>query len=159
MQAVQKGFSTQKILAITAGGLILACAGIVFRDRICQPTQAFCDTQANSNPSDSQTELAPNYFVYSAENLKEAHIQRQKVVLYFWAPWCVSCTTLDQDILDHKVQVPPDVTLLRVPYDTAHDLKQKYQIITQHSFVRLDDHDNSLGSWVGGGMEELNKHL
>jgi thiol:disulfide interchange protein len=154
MIIMSKKHLLQKRFTVAASLILLGSAAFVFRDKLCQPTQAFCHQSTAEIPANS-SQLAPNYFSYSDQKLDKLLARNQKIVLYFWAPWCTSCTLLDQDILDGKVQIPNGVSLLRVPYDTAQELKQKYKVVVQHTFVEVDKNKEPIKTWVGGGIEEL----
>jgi len=98
--------------------------------------------------------LAPGYYTYTPAALGTA--QRTGIaVLYFWAPWCSSCTSLDIELQDKKASIPEGITVLRVDYDQAQELRAKYNVVTQHTFVQVDAAGNALSTWVGGDIEEL----
>jgi thiol-disulfide isomerase/thioredoxin len=70
-----------------------------------------------------------------------------KVVLFFRAAWCPSCRTVDADIRAHAASIPADVTILDVNYDTASELKKKYGVTYQHTFVQVDAQGNQITTW------------
>jgi len=103
--------------------------------------------------------LAPNYSTYTQETLREAQASEKKIVLYFWAPWCTSCTSLDIELKENEAKIPDEVMVLRVDYDSESVLKQKYQVVTQHTFVQIDQNGEMLSGWVGGDIENFAKYL
>lgn len=111
-----------------------------------------------TKPNQSTVELAPGYYQYSPTSLESAQ-NEGKVVLYFWAPWCSSCTSLDIELQDKKASIPEGVTVLRINYDNAAELKTKYGVVTQHTFVQIDQSGNALATWVGGDIENFAKFL
>ena len=86
-----------------------------------------------------------SYEEYSPEKLALA--ENGKVVLYFHADWCPICRGLESEILANPAGVPNDVHILRVNYDTSKDLKQKYGVTYQHTFVQVDANGNLLAKW------------
>lgn len=70
-------------------------------------------------------------------------------VLFFDASWCPSCRTVDQDIVAHINEIPEGLTILKVDYDKAKDLKQKYTVTTQTTFVLVDAQDNLIKKEIG----------
>lgn len=99
------------------------------------------------------TETHGAYQMYSPELLARA--ETGKVIIFFYATWCPSCRSLDRDIRGNINDVPSDVTILIADYDNSADLKQKYGITTQHSFVQVDAEGNELNKWFGHPTLEL----
>ena len=52
-------------------------------------------------------------------------------------------------------RIPEDVIVLKTDYDSQKELKKKYGITYQHTFVLVDDEGNEIKTWNGGGIEEL----
>jgi thiol-disulfide isomerase/thioredoxin len=68
------------------------------------------------------------------------------VVLFFHASWCPKCQDTDASA---KAGMPPGLTLVKVDYDGANELRQKYGVTLQHTFVQVDDSGKALKKWVG----------
>lgn len=90
---------------------------------------------------------AGTYQKYDASKI--ANAKTGKVVLFFHASWCPSCKAIDADIKSHLKEIPGDVTILDVDYDTSGDLKKKYAVTTQHTFVQVDANGGELTKWIG----------
>ena len=105
------------------------------------------------------TELAENYFQYTPETYTQSLGSGKKVVLYFWAPWCTTCASLDFDLIDKKVTLAENPILLRVDYDKESELKKQYGVVTQHTFVQVDSKENVLALWIGGSIENFSKFM
>lgn len=88
----------------------------------------------------------------------QAH-KEGRVVLYFWAPWCSTCAVLDSDLQNGKSKIPEGISVLQINYDKATDLKKKYNIVTQHTFVEIDKEGKVLNRWVGGGVGDFENYL
>jgi thiol-disulfide isomerase/thioredoxin len=82
---------------------------------------------------------------YSPDKLALA--QSGKVVIFFHATWCPICRALDAEAVANPSLVPDGVTVLKVDYDTATALKQKYGVTVQHTFVQVDASGASLAKW------------
>ena len=69
------------------------------------------------------------------------------VVLFFHASWCPDCKATDTSLTADGV--PDGLTVVKVDYDTETDLKKKYGITQQHTFVQIDGAAMSVKKWTG----------
>ncbi|MEK7530269.1 MAG: thioredoxin family protein [Patescibacteria group bacterium] len=88
-----------------------------------------------------------SYEAYAPEKLAKA--TEGDVVLFFRASWCPTCRALDTDIRAHLKDIPAGVTILDVDYDTSTELKKKYGVTYQHTFVQVDAEGNQITKWSG----------
>ncbi|MDP2837708.1 MAG: thioredoxin family protein [Candidatus Moranbacteria bacterium] len=88
---------------------------------------------------------AGSYEVYDPAKLAKA--KDGKVVLFFKASWCPSCKALDKDIRENLKDIPENITILEVDYDTYTDLKKKYGVVIQHTLVQVDADGNQIEKW------------
>lgn len=88
-----------------------------------------------------------SYETYSGEKLVLAN--EGKVVLFFRASWCPSCKAVDDDIRSNLDSIPAGVTILDVDYDKSAELKRKYAVTYQHTFVQVDASGNQIAKWAG----------
>ena len=72
------------------------------------------------------------------------------VVLFFHAPWCPTCRALNSDIEGNLSTIPVGVTILKTDYDSSSDLKKKYGVTYQHTFVQVDAKGNMIKKWSCG---------
>jgi thiol-disulfide isomerase/thioredoxin len=84
------------------------------------------------------------YVDYSDEALAKASGTR---ILFFHAPWCPQCIMLDNDIKS-QAELPANLTILKVDYDSATALRQKYGVVLQTTFVKVDKEGNQLQKYV-----------
>lgn len=89
-----------------------------------------------------------SYEVYSPEKIAEKS-KTSRVVLFFNAVWCPTCRALDNSIKVSLKQIPGDITILSVDYDTYKDLKKKYGVTYQHTLVQVDAEGNMVKKWSG----------
>lgn len=88
-----------------------------------------------------------SYEAYEASKLSLA--EKGKVVLFFHAGWCPTCKAADADIKANLSKIPDGVTILKVDYDSSTELKKKYGVTYQHTFVQVDASGNMLKKWSG----------
>jgi thiol-disulfide isomerase/thioredoxin len=87
------------------------------------------------------------YEAYSPDKI--AWATEGKVVLFFRASWCPTCKAVDADIRNKLSNIPKNVTILDVNYDTETALKQKYGVTYQHTFVQVDATGVQIAKWSG----------
>lgn len=85
------------------------------------------------NQTESASSLSGVYADYSTEAVSNANNQ---VVLFFHASWCPQCRDIEQDIVSNGA--PAGYTILKVDYDTNRDLRQKYGVTLQTTFVKIN---------------------
>src|SRR3989338_3494632 len=83
-----------------------------------------------------------SYETYSPEKLALA--ASGDVLLFFHAAWCPICRGIEAEIKADMSKIPDGVYILKVDYDTAIALRQKYGVTVQHTFVQVDAVGNAL---------------
>jgi thioredoxin 1 len=76
------------------------------------------------------------------------------IVIFFHASWCPSCRVLATDIEKNVSSIPTDLTILKADYDKETELKKKYGVTSQHTFVQIDKNGNMIKKWSGGSKLE-----
>lgn len=73
----------------------------------------------------------------------------QTVVYYFAATWCPSCQALYKDLKKNASMLPKGLTVVFVNYDKSADLKKKYGVTSQHTFVLTGTAGEKKKVWNG----------
>lgn len=73
------------------------------------------------------------------------------VVLFFAADWCPSCQADLRDINANGAKLGK-ATVVVVDFDKSAELRSRFGVTVQDSFVRIDAKGMSLGAWNGGGV-------
>jgi thioredoxin 1 len=105
------------------------------------------DSEIMASKTDSMMK-GGSYESYSPEKIAMAS-SAHNVVLFFHASWCPTCIALDKDIKSHVKDIPSNLTILDVDYDTSTSLKQKYGVTVQHTLVEVDAKGNLIKKWLG----------
>jgi thiol-disulfide isomerase/thioredoxin len=71
------------------------------------------------------------------------------VVLFFNASWCPTCKQARENLEADPAAIPAGLTIVTVDYDDSDELKQKYGVTVQHTFVQVDADGNELAKWNG----------
>ncbi|MCY7412520.1 MAG: thioredoxin family protein [Salinibacterium sp.] len=113
---------------------------------------------APSAPSSAVAETAAfsdRYQPYSEQALSEAGPD-DTVVLFFSAAWCGTCKVLRDDIAANQQSIPDGVRILLVDFDDSTELKQKYDVVAQHTLVQADNAGEGIARWNSSrSLEEL----
>lgn len=101
-------------------------------------------TNKTTEKNNSGVTLAKgSYIDYSEQALANAVGTK---LLFFHAPWCPQCRSIEASITENGI--PDGVTVLKVDYDTHQDLRQKYGVTIQTTFVKVDDNNQKIDSYV-----------
>ncbi len=106
------------------------------------------DIQAQDWKEVMTTELSGTYSNYDASLVGNT----DDTVLFFHASWCPSCSAADKGITSGTV--PEGLTILKTDYDSSTDLRKKYGVVAQHTFVQIDADGNEIKKWVGWNSVE-----
>lgn len=102
---------------------------------------------AGQSPT-TQDEAEPGSYIdwdeYAADR---AAYDDTHVVLFFHAPWCPSCRATEESLTADGV--PDGLTIVKVDFDTATDLRQQYGVTVQHTFVLVEPDGNQVKKWAG----------
>jgi thiol-disulfide isomerase/thioredoxin len=90
---------------------------------------------------------AGSYESYAPEKVALAS-GTHSVVLFFRAGWCPTCRAVDGDIKANLSKIPESLTILDVNYDNSTELKQKYGVTYQHTFVHVAADGTLIKKWT-----------
>ena len=97
------------------------------------------------------------YIPYSVEN-REQNADKKRV-LFFHAAWCPTCRAAQKGILENYTLLNTDTIVFKIDYDDSKDLKKKYNVTKQHTFVVIDENDNAIVKWYGGDAEKIAEEM
>jgi thiol-disulfide isomerase/thioredoxin len=81
------------------------------------------------------------------------------VILFFNASWCPACQSTVKDINANISNIDSKLHLLSVDYDTNQDLRTKYGVTMQHTFVEVDMNGNLIKKTTGlGTLSQINNY-
>lgn len=83
--------------------------------------------------------IKENWNSVNYKNYDESLIKTStwRILLFFHADWCSTCKALEKQIL--KWWLPSDLLILKVDFDSRKDVAKKYSILSQSSFVQIDN--------------------
>lgn len=88
------------------------------------------------------------YTTYNSQAVSDSLAAGKNVILFFHAPWCPTCKAADANFV--KETAPANTVVFKTDYDSNTDLRKKYGVTYQHTFVSLNA-DGSLKKKMSGG--------
>lgn len=76
-----------------------------------------------------------------------------KLVYFFHANWCPICRAIEEDINSDISQIPAGVTFIKTDFDSSIDLRQKYGVTYQYTFVQVDSSGNETAQWSAASLD------
>lgn len=110
-------------------------------------------TSLSAAPSENVEQSGSRFVPYSQASYDA--VASKKRVLYFHATWCPICKVVNEELTEKAEQIPSDIVVLRADYDSETELKKKYGVTYQHTFVQVDAEGKKVTAWNGGGVREL----
>ena len=138
-------------IVVVAGGAITFA---VLQERPAPTAQTETNQQQDQAAQSSDPNRIGTYADYSAEAVANAD---GRVWLFFHAPWCPQCVDLERNI--QAGGVPEGLTILKVDYDTATDLRQRYGVTLQTTIVEIDGAGSEVDKFVAYNDPSLNAAL
>jgi thiol-disulfide isomerase/thioredoxin len=95
-----------------------------------------------------------NYITLADYNNDPSKYADSKKVYFFHASWCPICQGIDKDINADMSKIPSGVTLIKTDFDNSTDLRQKYGVTTQYTFVQVDNTGNETAQWSATSLQK-----
>jgi thioredoxin 1 len=102
---------------------------------------------AAPKPTTAPEPAAGRYVEYDEYSATPAAFSGSDVVLFFHAAWCPKCQDTEESIENDGV--PAGLTIVKVDFDSATSLRQKYGVTLQHTYVQVDPSGAALTKWTG----------
>lgn len=93
--------------------------------------------------------LGPQVVAFTTEKAAQSLAAQGTVVYYFAATWCPDCQATYRDLQANFTKLPKGFHLVFVNYDKSADLKKKYGVTYQHTFVLVGPAGEKKKVWSG----------
>ena len=121
-----------------------------------EPEDEISNTSPSKKPKKESKPIAgaesaqPGSYLTLAEyeNSKDRY-SNSDVVLFFNANWCSTCKIARDNIEANLDSIPSNLAIVVVDFDKETDLRKKYGVTIQHTFVQIDKDGNQLTKWSG----------
>ena len=100
-----------------------------------------------------------SYITYDQYQASKDTYADSKVVLFFNATWCPDCRAINEALTSDPGKIPAGTTVVSVDYDQHADLRQRYGVTMQHTFVQVDAQGMATRTWVSTSPNALLKEL
>lgn len=129
----------------------------------CSQANSSSDAMSSAKSSSSATShsdsASQSYITYDQYQASKDKYADSKVVLFFNAKWCPACRAINEALTSDPGKIPAKTTLVSVDYDQHTDLRQRYGVATQHTFVQIDTNGEKTRQWVSTSVDALLKEL
>lgn len=158
----------KKLLIVIAGVTALAVVGFLISltdssDKTTK-TNTVSDNSANqaqkSKVSNDQQNLndsvAPGSYVTLADyNANQNKYAESKKIYFFHASWCPVCQAIDKEINADLSKIPSGVTVIKTDFDDSTELRKKYGVTYQYTFVQVDSEGNEVAQWTASSLDDV----
>jgi len=94
------------------------------------------------------------YVTLADYNANPSKYADSKKVYFFHASWCPICQGIDKEINADMSKIPSGVTFIKTDFDNSTDLRQKYGVTTQYTFVQVDNSGNETAQWSAANLDK-----
>lgn len=116
------------------------------------PDSAPVDDNSSQTDSGPQAANSGEYLDYDESLLSRA--DSGNVVLFFHADWCPTCRALENHIINNAHKIPEGLTIMKLDFGAESSLRDKYDVVVQHTLVQVDSNGNQINKWIGGNTLE-----
>jgi thiol-disulfide isomerase/thioredoxin len=144
--------------------IVMAAAGAaVFAQSMMSTASTSTDTSSMMSVNMTAAELraakgAGGKVLFMSLAEAQALVEKGPVVLFFAADWCPTCIEAMKDLNANGAMLK-GVTVVVVDYDNSKDLKKRYGVTVQHTFVQIDGKGVKLAAWNGGSVDVILKRV
>jgi thioredoxin 1 len=133
----------------TLGLATLLLASCASAGPITKTTEPDSSMSAAPSATETTTEAAGDYIPYESFLTSGDKYSDSKVVLFFNAVWCSTCQQARENIEASLGQIPENLAIVVVDFDSSIELRKKYGVTVQHTFIEIDSAGEPLGKWSG----------
>lgn len=166
----------KKFVIILAAVIVLALGGGTFAytvlrdnadssDSMAMHDDAMAKTDTSSKDAmakddtmmkdDSAMAKQGSYITFAEYNKDPASFKDDTKVYFFHASWCPTCQAIDKEIKADSSKIPAGVVLIQTDFDTETELRQKYGVTYQYTFVQVDNNGDQIAKWTASTLDAV----
>lgn len=77
-----------------------------------------------------------------------------RLVYFFRTGWCFVCKVVAAELKANLAAIPENTIFVEVDFDTQTELRDKYKVATQTTFVQVDSQGESVAQWHATSAKE-----
>ncbi|MFZ1249719.1 MAG: thioredoxin family protein [Candidatus Saccharimonadales bacterium] len=113
------------------------------------------DTTSSAMNHDQAQMASHGSYVTLADYTKNTQMYAEsKKVYFFHATWCSVCQAIDTEIKAGITKIPAAVTIIKTDFDSSTDLRKKYGVTNQYTFVQVDNDGNETAQWSATSFQK-----
>lgn len=124
------------------------------KDEVVAMEQEKMAQEGESMEKDAAMSKHGSYVVLADYNKDPSKYVDSKKVYFFHASWCPICQGIDKEINADMSKIPAGVTVIKTDFDSSTDLRQKYGVTTQYTFVQIDGSGNETAQWSATSLQK-----
>lgn len=126
-------------------------------DSMMESKENMMDLDSQNSKKDMTESIEKTMWMYSDYDMKKLAMDKDNII-FFHAWWCPACVKADKNFLSQEI--PENLNILKIDYDNSNELKKKYWVTMQHTFVLVDKDWEMLKKWSGSSdIMDLEKQI
>ena len=105
--------------------------------------------------TDDAISKSGSFITLADYNADPSKYSDSKKVYFFHASWCPICKGIESEINADPSKIPAGVTLIKTDFDDETDLRQKYGITTQYTFVEFNENGDELNKFSATSLDKV----
>ena len=122
-------------------------------------SDAMSSAKSPSSAMSHSEAASQSYITYDQYQASKDKYADSKVVLFFNAKWCPDCRAINEALTSDPGKIPAKTTVVSVDYDQHTDLRQRYGVTMQHTFVQINSSGDKVRQWASTSTDGLLKEL
>lgn len=121
---------------------------------ILSTTEPTITTPEQPRASSQPESTTKKYITLAEYDSNQKGYENVKKVYFFHASWCPICRSIDEAITSNTNAIPDGVTIIKTDFDSSIDLRKKYGVTYQYTFVQIDNNGNETAQWTAATLEK-----
>jgi thiol-disulfide isomerase/thioredoxin len=96
-----------------------------------------------------------SYATVSDYNNNRGTYSGRRLVYFFHASWCPVCQGIENEIKSDISRVPENTTIIQADFDTSTELRKKFGVTYQYTFVQIDSEGNEIKQWSASSLQKV----